>query len=120
MRSDRGGEFYGRYDESGQNIGPFSKFLENKCIRAQYILLGTSQKTGVAKKRNHTLLDMVRSMLSYSNLRIFLWGEALKTAMYILNWVPSKAVPSTPFELWTSRKPSLRHLGKNLQSIEKS
>ena len=40
----------------------------------------------------------------------FLWSEALKTAMYILNRVPSKAVPTTPFELWTGRKPSLRHL----------
>ncbi|RVW62715.1 Retrovirus-related Pol polyprotein from transposon TNT 1-94 [Vitis vinifera] len=35
---------------------------------------------------------------------------ALKTAMYILNRVPSKAVPKTPFELWTGRKPSLRHI----------
>ena len=33
-----------------------------------------------------------------------------KTAMYLLNMVPSKAVPNTPFELWTGRKPSLRHL----------
>ena len=28
VRSDRGGEYYGRYDESGQNPGPFAKFLE--------------------------------------------------------------------------------------------
>ena len=27
VRSDRGGEHYGKYDESGQNPGPFSKFL---------------------------------------------------------------------------------------------
>lgn len=30
--------------------------------------------------------------------------------MYILNWVSSKAVPKTPFELWTDRKLSLEHL----------
>jgi hypothetical protein len=36
--------------------------------------------------------------------------EALKTAVYLLNRVHSKAVPKTPFELWTGRKPSLRHL----------
>ena len=35
---------------------------------------------------------------------------ALKTAVYLLNRVPSKAVPKTPFELWIRRKPSLRHL----------
>ena len=35
---------------------------------------------------------------------------ALKIAMYLLNRVPSKAVSKIPFELWTRRKPSLRHL----------
>jgi len=35
---------------------------------------------------------------------------ALKIAMYLLNRVPSKAVQKTLFELWTGRKPSLRHL----------
>ena len=30
--------------------------------------------------------------------------------MYLLNKVPSKAVPKTPFELWTNRTPSIRHL----------
>ncbi|RVW44414.1 hypothetical protein CK203_070961 [Vitis vinifera] len=32
VRSDRGGEYYGRYDESGQNPGPFAKFLENMAF----------------------------------------------------------------------------------------
>ena len=53
---------------------------------------------------------MVRSMLSNSSLPVSFWMYALKTAMYLLNKVPSKAVQKTPFELWTGRKPSLRHL----------
>jgi hypothetical protein len=73
-------------------------------------MTGTPQQNGVAKRRNHTLMDMVRSMLSNSSLPISLWMEALKTAVYLLNRVPSKAIPKTPFELWTGRKPSLRHL----------
>ena len=36
--------------------------------------------------------------------------EALKTAIHILNRVPSKSVPKTPYELWTGRVPSLNHL----------
>jgi hypothetical protein len=36
--------------------------------------------------------------------------EALKTAIHILNRVPSKAVPKTPYELWTGRVPSIKHL----------
>ena len=55
-------------------------------------------------------MDMVRSMLSYSNIPINFWSEALKAAVYILNEVPSKSVPKTPFELWKGWKPSLRHL----------
>jgi hypothetical protein len=55
-------------------------------------------------------MDMVRSILSYSDLPMKLWMEALKTAMHILNRVPSKSVPKTPYELWAWRKPSLRHL----------
>jgi hypothetical protein len=55
-------------------------------------------------------MDMVRSMLSYSNLRVKLWMEALKTAVHILNRVPIKFVPKTPYELWIGRKLSLRHL----------
>ncbi|KAL5803310.1 hypothetical protein ACOSQ4_031615 [Xanthoceras sorbifolium] len=52
---------------------------------------------------------MVRSMISHSTLPESLWGEALKTAAYILNRVPTKATPKTPYEHWTGRKPSLKH-----------
>lgn len=71
---------------------------------------GSPDQNGVAERRNRTLLDMVRSMLSNSNLPKYLWVEALKMAVYILNRVPTKAVSNTPFELWKGWKPSLRHM----------
>ena len=52
----------------------------------------------------------MRSMISHSSLPESLWGEALKTAVYILNRVPSKAVNKTPYELWTGKRPSIKHL----------
>jgi hypothetical protein len=55
-------------------------------------------------------MDMVRSMLSYSDLPVKLWMEGLKIAVHILNRVPNKSVPKTPYELWSGRKSSLRHL----------
>ncbi|CAA7053517.1 unnamed protein product [Microthlaspi erraticum] len=110
VRSDRGGEFYGKFNESGQCPGPFAKLLESKGICAQYTMPGTPQQNGVAERRNRTLIEMVRSMLSNSSLPLSLWIYALRTATYVLNRVPSKAVPKTPYELWTGRKPSLRHL----------
>ena len=71
---------------------------------------GTPEQNGVAERRNRTLIDMVRSMMSNSTLPEFLWGEALKTAVHILNRVPSKVVPKTPYELWVGRKPTLNYL----------
>jgi len=110
VRSDRGGEYYGRYDESGQHPGPFAKFLEKRGICAQYTKSGTSRQNSVLERRNQTLMDMVRSMLSNSCLPVSLWIYDLKIAMYLLNRVPSKVVQKTHFELWMSRKPSLKHL----------
>lgn len=111
VRSDRGGEYYGRYTEDGQAPGPFAKFLQENGIVAQYTMPGTPEQNGVAERRNRTLMDMVRSMLSSNpNLPKSLWTEALKTSVYILNRVPTKAVSKTPFELWKGWKPSLQHV----------
>ena len=67
-------------------------------------------QNGVAKRRNRTLLDIIRSMLSNSNLPKSLWDEALKMAVYILNRVPTKVIPKTPFKLFKGWKPSLKHM----------
>jgi hypothetical protein len=64
----------------------------------------------VIERHNHTLMDMVRNMLSYSTLSIDLCMEELKIVIHILNWVPSKSVSKTPYDLWTRRKPSLNYL----------
>ena len=41
VRSDRGGEYYGRYTDKGQVKGPFAEFLESEGIIAQYTMPGT-------------------------------------------------------------------------------
>ena len=110
IRSDRGGEYYGKTSEVGQIPGPFKKLLESKGICAQYTMPGSPHQNGIAERRNRTLMEMVRSMVNDSSVPVSLWMYALRTVAYILNRVPSKAVPKTPYELWTSRKPSLRHL----------
>ena len=97
VKSDRGGEYYGRYDGAReQHPRPFAKYLEECGIVPQYTMPGTPSINGVAERRNRTLKDMVRSMISHSSLPESFWGEALKTATYILNRVPSKVVAKTP------------------------
>jgi hypothetical protein len=54
---------------------------------------GEPQQNRVAERRNHTLMDTVHGMMSYSTLPLGLWMEALKTAIHILNRLPSKSVP---------------------------
>jgi hypothetical protein len=70
----------------------------------------TPQQNGEAERRNRTLLEIVRSMMAQENLPISYWGDAFLTGAYILNRVPSKSVPSTPYESWTGKKPNLSYL----------
>ena len=52
VRSDRGGEYYGKYTENGQAPGAFAKFLQENGIVAQYTMLGSPDQNGVAERRN--------------------------------------------------------------------
>ncbi|GKA71535.1 retrotransposon protein, putative, ty1-copia subclass [Tanacetum coccineum] len=70
----------------------------------------TPQLNGVAVRRNRTLLDMVRSMMSRATLPISFWGYALEIADHILNLVPTKKVLKTHFEMWKEKRPSLGHI----------
>ena len=71
VRSDRGG-YYGRHTPYGQVHGPFARFLRENDIVAQYSTPSEPQQNRVAKRINHTLMDMVESMISYSTLQLSL------------------------------------------------
>ena len=99
--SDRGGEY--------MSI-EFVSSLKDHRILSHFSDLGTPQQNGVAERRNRTLLDMVRSMISLSTLPLSFWGYALEIVAYILNMVPSKSVPKIPMEMWIGRKLILSHI----------
>ena len=88
----------------------FKNFCDEKDIARQLSIPYTPQQNGVAERRNRTLLDMVRSMMAQANMPISYLGDALLTTAYILNRVPSKSIPSTPYELWNGEKPILGNL----------
>ena len=46
--------------------------------------LGTPKQNRVVKRRNQTLLDMVKSMMSFLTLFTSFWGYALNTTRYLL------------------------------------
>ncbi|KAA0062998.1 putative retrotransposon protein [Cucumis melo var. makuwa] len=95
LRSDRGGEYMDLR---------FQDYLIDHGIPSQLSASSTPQQNGVSERRNRTLLDMVRSMMSFAQLPYSFWGCALEIAIYILNNVPSKSVSETPYELWKGRK----------------
>jgi hypothetical protein len=64
----------------------------------------------VSERRNQTLLDMVRSMMSQTDFLLSFWGYALETTMFTLNIVPTKSVERTPYEIWTGKHPRLSFL----------
>ena len=90
LRSDRGGEY----------LSFKSSTRLRKCeIVPQLTPAGTPQRNCVSERRNQTLLDMVRSMMSLTDLLLSFWGFILETAAFTLNRTPSKSVDSTPYEL---------------------
>jgi len=101
LHSDRGGEYLSL---------EFNEYLKECGIVSQLSPPRTPQLNGVAERRNRTLLDMVRSMMTRAPLSTYFWGYALETAAHILNLVPTKKVEKTPHEIWTGRKPSLAHI----------
>ncbi|PKI78455.1 hypothetical protein CRG98_001167 [Punica granatum] len=101
LRSDRGGEYMST---------KFGDFLKEHDIVSQFTPPGTPQLNGVSERRNCTLLDMVRSMMSYIHLPISMWGYALQTACYLLNRISSKSVSTTPYEIWNGRIPSPKNV----------
>nr|GEX96017.1 retrotransposon protein, putative, Ty1-copia subclass [Tanacetum cinerariifolium] len=58
----------------------------------------TPQHNGVLERRNRTLLDLVRSLMSQATLPKSCWNYALKTVARILNMVPTKKVEKTPYK----------------------
>ena len=48
--------------------------------------------------------------MSFSELPLSFWGLALETAAFTHNRAPSKSVETTPYELWSGKKPNLSFL----------
>jgi hypothetical protein len=101
VRSDNGSEFKNtRIDE----------LCDDFRIRHQFSAKYTSQSNNLVQRKNRTLIDIARSMLSEYNVSQFFWAEAINTACYYINrlyYHPLKE--KTPYELLNGRKPSIAY-----------
>ncbi|KAL0440044.1 UNVERIFIED_CONTAM: hypothetical protein Slati_2487400 [Sesamum latifolium] len=85
-------------------------YLMREWFLSQWTPLGTPQLNGVTERRNRTLLDMVRSMMSFTELPPSFWGYAVETATKLRNIAPSKTVPKIPYEIWHDKPVSYKYL----------
>ncbi|GJT49654.1 retrotransposon protein, putative, ty1-copia subclass [Tanacetum coccineum] len=69
--------------------------------------LYTPQHNRVSERRNRTLLDMVRSMMSQTTLPKSFWDYSLESDARILNMVLTKIVDKTPYEIRHGQAPKL-------------
>ncbi|KAL0309159.1 UNVERIFIED_CONTAM: Retrovirus-related Pol polyprotein from transposon TNT 1-94 [Sesamum radiatum] len=91
---DRGGEYLS---------GEFLNYLKENEILSQWAPPRTSQLNGISERRNQTLLDLVWSMMSFTELPPPFWGYAFERATKLLNMAPSKTVTKTPYEIWHAK-----------------
>ena len=102
LRTDNGGEYISE---------EFRTFCIEHGIERQYTTPFTPEQNGVSERKNRTLFNAILSMLHRSQFSIAYWGEAILTATYLQNRLPTKALNNvTPYELWKGRKPNLAHL----------
>lgn len=88
----------------------FLDYLKDNGIKSQWTPPETPQRNGKSE-RSCMYLNMVWSMMSYTDMPVSFWGYALLTIVYLCNRIPSKSVTSTPYEIWNGKE---LELSKNM------
>lgn len=102
IRSDRGGEYISK---------DIKELFIKEGIECQMTAPYSPQQNGVAERKNRTLMEMTRCMLYDANMTNTYWGEALITANYLQNRLPTKPLLNdTPFNKWFGKQPDVSHL----------
>ncbi|CAN1152028.1 Retrovirus-related Pol polyprotein from transposon TNT 1-94, partial [Linum perenne] len=67
-------------------------FLSTHGIIHSSSCVDTPEQNGIAERKNRQLLDMARALMFGTNVPKYLWGEALLTATYLINRLPSRTL----------------------------
>ncbi|WVZ95469.1 hypothetical protein U9M48_041230 [Paspalum notatum var. saurae] len=99
---DRGGEF---------TAVTFGEYCAEKGVHRQLTAPYSPQQNGVMERRNQTVMAMARCLLKVRKVPGTFWGEAVSTAVFLLNRSPTKSVTGkTPYEAWHGEKPAVQFL----------
>lgn len=90
LQSDNGGEYINN---------EMQMFCKNNSIRHQTSCANTPEQNGVAERRNRQILEIVRASLFDMKVPRQFWGEAVRTAAYVMNQTPSRVIDfQTPLQ----------------------
>jgi transposase InsO family protein len=102
LRTVNGGKF---------TADEFTSYCADEGVQCHYSAPYNSQQNSVVKRRNQTVVGMARALLKQRGMSAVFWGEAVVTAVYILNRSPTKALNGrTSYKAWHGRKPAVSHL----------
>ncbi|KAJ9541114.1 hypothetical protein OSB04_027620 [Centaurea solstitialis] len=100
IRTDNGTEFKNRKLDS---------FLDSVGITHTFSAARTPQQNGVVERKNRTLVEAARTMLTFSKLSLHFWAEAVASACFTQNRsLITKRFMKTPYELVYNRPPSIK------------
>ncbi|WZY94075.1 hypothetical protein YC2023_066404 [Brassica napus] len=102
LRSDNGGEY---------TSNAFKSHLAKHGIVQQTSCPYTPQQNGVAERKNRHLMEVARSIMFHMNVPKRFWSDAVQTACYLINRVPTRVLKKlSPFEVLNKAKPHIDHL----------
>jgi transposase InsO family protein len=101
IRSDNSTEFKNTQVEN---------FLDEEGIKHEFSAPYTPQKNGVAERKNHTLIEMVRTMLDEYKTSDQFWVEAINMTCHATNCLYlHKLLKKTSYELLIDNKPNISY-----------
>ena len=98
FRSDRGKEYM---------CEKLQSYLRKEGISFQCTVGYAPEQNGIAERKNRTLVEAARSMLTESGLPKCLWAEAVSTANYVLNRLENSKLKLSPYEAIFKKKPKV-------------
>ncbi|KAK1695465.1 hypothetical protein QYE76_012162 [Lolium multiflorum] len=102
IRTDNGTEF--------KNY-TMQEFVDDEGIKHEFSAPYTPQQNGVVERKNRTIIEMARTMLSEFNSPHNFWGEAISTAVHYSNRLFLRPLHNkTPYELLTGNKPNVTYI----------
>jgi hypothetical protein len=102
FRSDNGTEYVNKI---------FSELLKSKGILYQTTCINTPEQNGVSERKNRHLLNVIRSLPFQNNVPKTYWSDAVLTATYLINRLPSARLRNmSPLKIFKGRKIDLDHI----------